>query len=382
MLKRGFYVFIAALVLAAFAAIPARAQFGAIEGDVKDADGKPMIGAQIVLDRTDIKGQYKVKSDKKGHYYHGGLPLGTFNISLMQGEQKLDFVQNVRVRLGDPQVVNFDLKLVKDRALAAQAGVKMQQAPGEAAPQLTKEQRAKIDEQLKQREAARQKQEKLGKSFNAGMEALKAKNFDEAAADFQQAADADPTQHVVFANLGEAYAGSAKAKKGEEATATWAKAIDSYQKAIALKADDASYHNNYALALIASGKTQEGMDELQKAAQLDPTNAGQYYFNLGAVLTNSGKGKEASQAFKKATELQPSYAEAWYQLGVSLLSEAKLDEKTGKMVPAPGTVEALQKYMEVAPTGPHVAEAKSMIDTLGSTVQTEIKAQKGAKKKP
>ena len=72
-------------------AIPAQAQFGAIEGDVKDVEGKPLVGAIIVLERKDIKGSYNTKTDKKGHYYHGGLPLGTFKIILKEGDKVLSY---------------------------------------------------------------------------------------------------------------------------------------------------------------------------------------------------------------------------------------------------------------------------------------------------
>lgn len=376
--KRGVLVLAAVLAFAAAFSIPARAQFGSIEGDVKGEDGNPLVGAQILIDRTDIKGGYKVKSDKRGHYFHGGLPLGTYTVTLMLGEQKRDLVQGVRTRLGDSTVINFDLKAAKERALAAQLGVQTggQQGRGgqqSDSPQLTKEQREQLEKQLKSREMAREKMEKLNKHFADGVEALRARNYDVASTQLQAAAELDPGQHVVFAQLGEAYAGSARAKRGEESTALYKKAHDAYQKAIALKPDEASYHNNYGLALANSGNVAEAQAELSKAAQLDPTKGGRYFFNLGAVLTNTGKIKEAAEAFKKATEADPNYADAWYQLGVSLSADAKLDEKTGKITAAPGTVEALQKYMELQPNGPNAQPAKSLIDSLGGTVQTEIK---------
>ena len=49
------------------------AQLTAINGDVKGVDGKPVVGAMVKIDRIDQKGSYKVKTDKKGHYYYGGL---------------------------------------------------------------------------------------------------------------------------------------------------------------------------------------------------------------------------------------------------------------------------------------------------------------------
>ena len=55
------------------------AQTTSIEGDVIGPDGKPMANMKcVVIDRKDIKGHYgPVKTDKKGHYFHAGLPIGT-----------------------------------------------------------------------------------------------------------------------------------------------------------------------------------------------------------------------------------------------------------------------------------------------------------------
>jgi tetratricopeptide (TPR) repeat protein len=417
MLRRVFLL-IAALVVAAFlAAVPARAQFGSIEGDVRDQEGNPMVGAQILIERIDIKGNYKCKSDRKGHYFHGGLPLGNYTVTLADASGKaLDLVKGVRTRLGDSQMVNFDLKSSRERAMAREAGLKVKQQPGGAATggqELTKEQRAQIEAAMKQREALRQKMEKLQKNYGAGMEAMKTagdqgllaaalsipagtpltpeirskmddKKFElcsSAATDFEAAAEAaktDSNEHIVLAQLAEARVCQAKAKRGQEAADLYNKSIEAYQKAIALKADDPSYHNNYALALVNVGKMPQALEELGKAAQLDPPGAGRYFYNLGAVLTNSGRAKEATDAFRKATEADAKYADAWYQLGVSLLADVKLDPATGKSTPAPGTIEALQKYLDLQPDGAHVAEAKGMIEALAGTVQTLIKSDRAA----
>src|SRR5438874_5160646 len=87
------------------------AQITAIEGDVKGPDGQPLKGAQILIERQDMKGTYKgAKTDKKGHYIYNGLPIGTYNISVLVDGKSMDIVNNVRTKLGDPQPVNFDLQ--------------------------------------------------------------------------------------------------------------------------------------------------------------------------------------------------------------------------------------------------------------------------------
>ena len=123
-MPRRVSTFLVFLFLTALCAMPALAQFGAIEGDVKDADGKPLVGYAISIDRLDMKGHYETKvKDKKGHYYYGGLPLGRYKVTLQVDGKDVDNVSAVQVRLGDPQKVDFDMKQVVMRKQAAQAGI-------------------------------------------------------------------------------------------------------------------------------------------------------------------------------------------------------------------------------------------------------------------
>ena len=94
----------------ALLAASAFAQITTIEGVVKGPDGNPIQKAEVQITRTDIKGNYKTKTDKKGHYLYMGLPMGTYTIDLYVDGKKADSVNNVRTRPGDPVPVNFDLK--------------------------------------------------------------------------------------------------------------------------------------------------------------------------------------------------------------------------------------------------------------------------------
>jgi len=123
-------------------------------------------------------------------------------------------------------------------------------------------------------------------------------------------------------------------------------------------------------------KFDDAQAELTKAAQIDPANAGKFYFNLGAVYVNTGNLDPAAAAFKKAIDLDPNYAEAYYQYGLSLIGKATIDN--GKTVAPPGTAEAFQKYLDLAPTGPNADVAKAMMASMGATVQTNFSQQKGA----
>lgn len=356
------------------------AQVSGIEGIVKDPNGNPIQGAVIKIERKDIKGNYNVKTDKKGHYGHYGLPLGTYKLTLLVDDKEVDRVDNVRTRLGDPLQIPFNLR-------PAQPQQQQQQQTAQAAPppekdrSMSKEDREKQDKAMKEREAQLAKNKALNDAFQAGRAAMEAKNYDSAVENFKKASELEGgNQFVIWANLADAYGNAAKEKPTEAATLRTS-AIDAYKKAIELKPDDPSLYNNYALVLGYQKQIPEAQAALEKAATLDPPGAGRYYYNLGAVLVNTGQSEASGAAFKKAIDADPKYAAAWYQYGIYLVGQAKIDAKTGKSTPAPGTVEAFQQYLDLDPNGKDADAAKAMIESLGGTVNTTFQNPNAPKSK-
>src|SRR5882757_357121 len=81
--------------------LPAFSQVTGVEGLVKDQDGKPVQGAVVTFERTDIKGHYTVKSDKKGHFGHYGLPLGTYTVTCVVDGAVKDTANGFKSGFGD-----------------------------------------------------------------------------------------------------------------------------------------------------------------------------------------------------------------------------------------------------------------------------------------
>ena len=174
----------------------------------------------------------------------------------------------------------------------------------------------------------------------------------------QQATQVDPNQDLIWFNLGDAQRGAKK----------YPEAIESYQKAIAIKSTVGAYHNNLADAYAKSGQTDKAVQEYDAAAQAEPANAATYYFNEGAVFTNTGKTDEAVAAFDKAIQADPTKAAAYYWKGVNML--AKATTKGDKMVAPEGTAQAFNKYLELDPTGQYADAAKQLLASIGAPVET------------
>lgn len=368
------------------------AQTTTLEGSVKGADGAPLKGAQIVLERTDIKGHYQVKSDKKGHWLYTGLPLGTYDISCEVEGKVVDKISGVKSKYGEnTEVPPFDLQKQQAAAAAQQQANQTGQLSDDQSRGMSKEQKAQMEAELKKRSEQMKKNKALNDSFNLAQDALKqaaaepdkakkAPLYQTAIDNLNKGGQVDPQQVAIWNSLGEAYTGLGDTQTGDEKNKSYDSAIEAFKKGLALKPDDAGVYNQMGNIYAKQKKMPEATEALNKAASMNPQMASKAYFNLGANLVNSGHADQASEFFKKATDSDPSYAEAWYQLGSTSMMKGAVDPKTGKQTYPPDTGPALQKYLELQPQGPHAQEATAMLGALGETVQTKITVPAAKKK--
>jgi tetratricopeptide (TPR) repeat protein len=165
-----------------------------------------------------------------------------------------------------------------------------------------------------------------------------------------------------------------------ECAGKFADAADTFQKAISIT-PEALYYSEMGTSLAKAAMDQPGLTDAQlndvlakatadcnQTATLDPTKAAVCWRNLGIVFYNKGRMKEATVPFQKTTAADPTNADGWYFLGSVLLNQMDSKQQGTKItyIIQPGTQEAFQKYLELAPSGPHAAEAKSALDTVAS----------------
>ncbi len=382
-MKKYFAILLFAILALAVCAPPVFAQgaSGSVKGVCKDSQGNPVVDGVVVWANMDNGQKYNLKTNKKGEYFSLGLTPGKYLVTLyknaddVKANKEMDHVKGFQVQL-DENTLDLDVKkeienTAKGQGLSAEQVKAMQEAQAK---------------QAKETNTVKALNEKL----NAAKTAADAGDYETAIAALTEATQMDATRDLVWFKLGDYYRLSApKQTDPAEKQKRLNSAVDSYQKAVDLKKSAtndkdpnaaknlAAYYNNLADAYAKAGKIDDAVKTYELSAQTDPGSAAQAYFNIGAVLTNAGKADQAIVAFDKCIAADPTRAEAYYQKGVNLLGKATL--QGDKTIPAPGTVDAFQKYLEIAPTGPNAENAKALLASIGSKVETSYGTKKKTK---
>ena len=311
--------------------LPLLAQSGEFGGYVNGPDRKGIPNAIVAVDRLDYQFHMEVKTNKNGFYQFHAIMNGDYTVTVTVDGKVRDRRDVYHVSPGRQDLpLTFILK--PEGAGTSEPAPVSQDAP-------------------------------LKKAFDEGKAFFVARQFEQAVGSLKRAAEIDPKQAGVWSLLADSYLGMAHEKPGEQAT-YYDLGQKAFARAIELAPQDAALYNAYAVSLAALGKSDEAMQHLAKAIELDPSGAGKYYFNLGAMLLSSARSQAAVDAFRHAIEADPNYAEAHYQYGLALAMRAK-PGPDGKLVAESGAVEALQKYLELAPAGPNVKTAKDLLALYG-----------------
>lgn len=357
---------------------------GTVKGVCKDAEGNPIAGGIVEYDNLDNGQKYPLKTNGKGEYFSLGITPGKYKVVLyktpddQKANKELYHIAGFQVQL-DENVLDLDLKKEAEK-----------QAKGEGLS--AEEMKARQEQAAKQQKETNTVKTLQGK-LDAANAAIQAKDYDTAITNLTEANQVDPGRDVLWYRLGDAYRLSAGAQTdATEKQKRYDSAIDSYNKAIQLLQDSiqngkekdaakanqklAGFYTNLADAYARDRKIDDAVKSYEAAAKADPSSAAGAYFNIGAVYTNAGRVDDANAAFDKCIAADPTRAEAYYQKGVNLLGKATL--QGDKTIAPPGTAEAFQKYLEVAPNGPNAQSAKDLLASIGSSVETSY----GTKKKP
>ena len=342
MIRRYILGTVAATVMLAFAAVTAYAQVGELRGHVmmEQADGSkaPLADAQIDVFRTDVKGEYHTKTNKKGEFVFAGLPFtGEYTIVASHPTASPNWVSKFKVgrgvmadltvKPGDGKRPTFDDVKNASAPAGAPSGTPSGNSGESAADRAKREELIRKNKEIEEsNKKITASNEVINRTFKAGNEALnagsaasKAGNSEEAIQKFTEANNqyteglaADADQPALLTN---------------KATALKARAIERFNQAIRAKnmddaAKNAAYEtakNDFREAATAANKAVQVLKAM--TAPTDPTELQRYTANKYAALATNAetmrllvtkvdatKADDASAAFKEyiAVEQDPA----------------------------------------------------------------------------
>lgn len=386
-------ILLTATAVVAMAAVPAIAQNATVQGKVINpagqavTDGKVKFTKDISLPPKERKFTNITPTDANGNYKATDVPPGDYMVVVEEQGKDVDYTSApVTLKAGDDKTVDFDMT----RAEYINA--------------MTPEQKKALEDYKKNSAAALDANKKIA-NLNATLASVRADlkaaqptggDVSKDVSDMKAAVDAKPDESILWISYGNTLEAEgdhfAKADKDAhkpvsgdaDAMKNYDDAIEAYKKGADLNAaskkpvpqDQAAAWNGAGNALAKEGKTTEAAAAFENAVKAEPTNAGMFYGNEAAILFNANQMDAAAAAADKAIAADPNRPDPYFIKGQALVQHATVDPKTQLPVAPPGCLEAYQKYLQLAPDGPHAESVKEILAGFGQKVDTSYKASK------
>jgi tetratricopeptide (TPR) repeat protein len=389
-MRRLIPVWVALVLALSFATIAAAQGTGRVEGEILDLNAKPYPDVNVEIKNPGTGQTYNLKTDKNGRFTQLGLMSGIYVVTLTNEKDHLTYSVQFRVQADQENAFKLNLKDHK-----AELGPSAEEAKKheEDSNKFTN-MKQHFDAGKAAMDDAATLRPQLKTATADQLATVKTKldtDYQTAITELQQAEQGVPPKDnkshaVVWSNLGQAY----------EFAGRYDEAASAFGKAAELQPSGAYYEHlstNLANAAVAqpavdAAKLADAGAACEKDAAVaatDPAGPARCWKNIGIILSNKGHQAEAVPSLQKATQLDPKDAQSWFLLGGALsatITPKQEGEKMTYVIP-PGTTEAYQKAIDVAPSGPYAQQAKESLDQLAALSggeSTTISSRKTKKK--
>jgi tetratricopeptide (TPR) repeat protein len=359
--------FILALMLATVALAQ---DDGRLNGQIIDKDGKPYADVTVSIKNSDTGQTYTIKTDKNGKFVQLGMRGGIYIITSTNAKDNFTFSEKFVVSTEKDNEYKLDVKA----AMAANGPSAEEVKKREEEQNKFKDMKLHFDNGVKSMAEANDLRTQLRTAPADQKSALQEKRTADcqtAVTEFTQAEQGakDVKNHaLVWANLGSA---DECANKYDDAAASFQKAIDLAPAAgyyTGLATNDANAGAASTDPKASEAKFTDASAACDKAVALDPAAGATCWKNLGIVLSNKGRMKDAISPLQKATTADPKDAQSWLMLGNALTATIEPKQEGDKMtyVIPPGTADAYQKAIDLAPGTPTAKQAQDALDGLNA----------------
>jgi len=179
--------------------------------------------------------------------------------------------------------------------------------------------------------------------YNRGVELHRGGFLNKAIAEYKLAIEADANMEPAYSNIGLVYT----------AQKSWSKALEAFDKALAMKPDRTTSLNGLGTVLYAMKRNDEAMEKWKKAIEIDPKFASAYY-NMGNAFETQEKHRDALGCYVKASDINPNMADAYYRIG-TLMNKTKHGPQAHVL---------LNRAVKLAPEAEFARDARKQIEGL------------------
>ncbi len=158
--------------------------------------------------------------------------------------------------------------------------------------------------------------------YNKGIALVESNRYEEAIECYDKAIEINAEDADVWYNKGVALDGL---YRDEEARECYDNAIECYDKLIEIDPEDATEWNNKGVALVGLNRNEEAIECFDKLIELGSEDADAWR-KKGRALALLNRDEEAIECYDKAIEINPKDDVAWYNKGSALQKLGKYDE--------------------------------------------------------
>lgn len=323
----GIYPLVFLIVIGLTMVLPAQEGRGKgrVRGDVRDTEGNPIVGAQIVATHLESGTSFTGKSDKNGAWAVAGLGSGVFRLTASaEGYGTVYHEMQVSQFARNNPPIQFTLKKT--------------QANDVSIPSIQDEDSLAL--------------------FEEGNRLYEQENYAEAAGKFEEFLRENPILFQINLNLGNCYR-----EMGE-----YEKAIEFYTRILdKIKEDKGSYEGDESAArafasigetYIKMGDLEKASESLQQAIALFPKDEA-LAFNVGEIFFTQREIDKAIEYYQLAIKINEKWDPPYRQIGYAYLNKGNYR----------AAVDSFKKFIEMAPDDPRAAEIGALIPKLEELIK-------------